>query len=77
MTELVKDQEFLVTVVKAIVNHPEDVEVTRDLDERGVLLTLKVNQEDMGYVIGRRFNCQSHSNTFKDHWRQKQRQIES
>ena len=53
MTELVKDQEFLVTVVKAIVNHPEDVEVTRDLDERGVLLTLKVNQEDMGYVIGR------------------------
>lgn len=53
MTELVKDQEFLVTVVKAIVNHPDDVEVTRDLDERGVLLTLKVNQEDMGYVIGR------------------------
>ncbi len=53
MTETVKDQEFLVTVVKAIVNHPEDVEVTRDLDERGVLLTLKVNQEDMGYVIGR------------------------
>ena len=39
MTETVKDQEFLVTVVKAIVNHPEDVEVTRDLDERGVLLT--------------------------------------
>ena len=53
MTETVKDQEFLLTVVKAIVNHPEDVEVTRDLDERGVLLTLKVNQEDMGYVIGR------------------------
>ncbi len=49
----VKDQEFLEIVVKAIVNHPEDVVVERTLDERGVLLTLKVNQEDMGYVIGR------------------------
>jgi len=49
----VKDQEFLETVVKAIVNHPDDVVVERTLDERGVLLTLKVNQEDMGYVIGR------------------------
>jgi len=53
MTEVVKDQDFLVAIIKAIVNHPEDVEVTRDLDERGVLLTLKVNREDMGYVIGR------------------------
>ncbi len=49
----VKDQEFLETIIKAIVNHPEDVIVDRTLDERGVLLTLKVNPEDMGYVIGR------------------------
>jgi uncharacterized protein len=53
MTATVKDQEFLETIVKGIVNHPEEVEVKRDLDERGVLLTLKVNREDMGYVIGR------------------------
>ncbi|MBU3965343.1 KH domain-containing protein [Patescibacteria group bacterium] len=49
----IKDQEFLEIVVKAIVNHPDDVVVERTLDERGVLLTLKVNPEDMGYVIGR------------------------
>lgn len=53
MTAIVKDQEFLETIVKGIVNHPEEVKVTRDLDERGVLLTLSVNREDMGYVIGR------------------------
>lgn len=48
------DQEFLEYVIKAIVGHPDDVAVDRTVDERGVLLTLKINQEDMGYVIGRR-----------------------
>lgn len=41
-------------LVKAIVNHPEDVVVDRRVDEMGVLLTLKINQADMGYVIGRK-----------------------
>ncbi len=41
-------------IVKAIVGHPENVEVDRTVDEMGVLLTLKINPEDMGYVIGRR-----------------------
>jgi len=40
-------------VVKAIVNHPNDVKTERTVDERGVLITLHINQEDMGYVIGR------------------------
>jgi len=47
------EQDFLEFVVKSIVNHSEDVVVDRTVDERGVLLTLHVNQEDMGYVIGR------------------------
>ncbi len=47
------DQEFVEYVVRAIVNHPEDVKTERIIDERGVLITLFVNQEDMGYVIGR------------------------
>lgn len=47
------DQEFVETVVKAIVGHPEDVQTERVIDERGVLITLKVNPADMGYVIGR------------------------
>ncbi len=48
-----KDQEFIDYVVKAIVNHPEDVKTERTVDERGVLITLDVNPSDMGYVIGR------------------------
>ena len=48
------DQEFLEYVVKAIVAHPGDVKAERNIDERGVLLTLDINPEDMGYVIGRR-----------------------
>ncbi len=47
------DQVFVEQVVKAIVNHPEDVKTERNIDERGVLITLHVNPEDMGYVIGR------------------------
>ncbi len=49
-----QDQQFLEFIAKAIVNHPEDVKSTRTVDERGVLLTLDVNQSDIGYVIGRR-----------------------
>lgn len=48
-----QDQEFVETIVKGIVNHPDDVKVERKVDEMGVLLTLKVNPEDMGALIGR------------------------
>ena len=47
------DREFVEFVVKSIVNHPESVEVSRTVDEMGVLLTLKVHPEDMALVIGR------------------------
>lgn len=47
------DQEFVESLVKAIVAHPTDVTTDRTVDEMGVLITLKVNPEDMGYVIGR------------------------
>lgn len=47
------DQEFLETVVKALVTHPEDVKVSRNVDEMGVLLSLRIHPEDMGQVIGR------------------------
>jgi len=49
-----KDKEFLEMIVKNIVANPNDVEVERTIDERGVLLTLKTNPADMGYVIGRK-----------------------
>ena len=47
------DQEFLEFLVKSIVDHPDDVVVDRKVDEMGVLLSLKVNREDMGQVVGR------------------------
>ena len=54
MAAKAQDQEFLEFVVKSIVGHPDDVKSERIVDERGVLLTLDINPEDMGYVIGRR-----------------------
>ena len=48
------DQQFVEYVIKNLVNHPDDVTVERKIDEKGVLLTLTVNPEDLGRVIGRR-----------------------
>lgn len=53
MAENTKDQEFVEYVIKGLVDHPEDVSTDRKVDEMGVLITLKVNPEDMGQVIGR------------------------
>lgn len=47
------DQEFLESIVQAIVANPGDVKTERAVDEMGVLLTLHINPADMGYVIGR------------------------
>lgn len=47
------DQEFLEYVVRSLVDNPDKVEIERSVDEMGVLLTLKVDQEDMGKIIGR------------------------
>lgn len=51
-----EDQQFLETVVKSLVDHPEDVKINRTVDEMGVLLTLDVHAEDMGKIIGRSGN---------------------
>ena len=48
-----QDQIFLEYVVKALVDNPDDVKINRTVDEMGVLLTLSVNNDDMGKVIGR------------------------
>src|SRR3989338_5783003 len=47
------DQAFLEFLVKSIVENPDKVEITRKVDEMGVLLTLKVDAKDMGLVVGR------------------------
>ena len=48
-----QDQQFLGYVVKALADHPEEVKITRTVDEMGVLLTLAVHKDDMGKIIGR------------------------
>ncbi len=53
MAKATPDQEFLEYLVKSIVEHPEKVEVSRKVDEMGVLLSLRVAPEDMGLIVGR------------------------
>lgn len=48
------DQQFVEFVVRSLVNNPDDVKVDRRVDEKGVLLELTVNPEDLGRVIGKR-----------------------
>lgn len=47
------DKEFVENVVKAIVDHPDDVKTKRSVDEMGVLIELSVHAEDMGKIIGK------------------------
>jgi uncharacterized protein len=47
------DKDFIEHVVKLIVDNPDDVNVSRAVDEMGVLITLQVSKEDMGKIIGK------------------------
>lgn len=47
------DRDFIEYVVKQIVDEPDAVEVTRRVDDLGVLITLRVGANDMGKVIGK------------------------
>lgn len=48
------DEQFVEFVVKSLVNKPDSVHVVRRIDEKGVLLELTVDPEDLGRVIGKR-----------------------
>lgn len=48
------DQQFVEFVVKSLVSKPDEVKVERRIDEKGVLLELTVDPEDLGRVIGKR-----------------------
>jgi predicted RNA-binding protein YlqC (UPF0109 family) len=54
--EKISEIEFLEFVVKALVDRPEDVKITRAVDEMGVLVSLSVHATDMGKVIGKEGN---------------------
>ena len=48
------DQQFVEYVVKSLVSKPDAVSIERRIDEKGVLLELTVDPEDLGRVIGKR-----------------------
>lgn len=53
MAETPVDQKVLETIVKSVVNNPDAVKVDRKVDEMGVLLSLRVDSQDMAQIIGR------------------------
>ena len=48
------DEQFVEYVVKSLVTKPDEVKVDRRIDEKGVLIELTVDPEDLGRVIGKR-----------------------
>jgi Predicted RNA-binding protein (contains KH domain) len=48
------DQQFVEYIVKTLVNNPDKVSIDRTIDEKGVLLSLEVDPEDVGRIIGKR-----------------------
>jgi uncharacterized protein len=48
------DQQFVEFIVKSLVGNPDAVVIERRIDEKGVLLELTVDPEDLGRVIGKR-----------------------
>ncbi len=46
-------RELIEYIAKTIVNAPDDVQVTQEEDERGIILKLQVADDDKGRVIGK------------------------
>lgn len=47
------DHTYLDFTIKALVDNPDAVVISRSVDEMGVLLTLTVHPDDMGKIIGK------------------------
>jgi uncharacterized protein len=48
------DQQFVEYIIKSLVGNPDAVSIDRRVDDKGVLLELTVDPEDLGRVIGKR-----------------------
>lgn len=46
-------KELVEVIAKSLVDHPEDVRVEEEQEDRQVTLRLHVDEDDMGKVIGR------------------------
>lgn len=47
-------ESWLTTVLSRLVTKPKEIEVVKTIDEQGVLFTVKVADEDVGKVIGKK-----------------------
>lgn len=45
--------QVLQTILMNLVTVPQDIKITKNVDEQGVLLSVIVNPQDMGIIIGR------------------------
>ena len=50
---MIEPKDYLEYIAKGLVENPDDVIVTKSVDDMGVLLTLEVNPADMGQIIGK------------------------
>jgi predicted RNA-binding protein YlqC (UPF0109 family) len=48
------DEQFVMYIVQGIVENPDDVKIERTEDDKGTLLSLTVNPDDLGRVIGKK-----------------------
>ena len=46
-------RELLETIVKSLVEKPDEVQITENHGEYSMIIELKVSQDDMGKVIGK------------------------
>ena len=46
-------KDLVATIAKALVDAPDQVVVTEQENEKGIVVTLKVDQADIGKVIGK------------------------
>jgi predicted RNA-binding protein YlqC (UPF0109 family) len=51
-----KEVDFLQFIVENLVDNKEDIVIERIEDELWILLTLKVNKDDMWVIIGKAWN---------------------
>jgi predicted RNA-binding protein YlqC (UPF0109 family) len=47
-------RELVETMAKALVDNPDQVEVTEIVGEHTLMIELKVAKEDMGHIIGKK-----------------------
>lgn len=46
-------EDYLSTVVRPLLKHPDSLLVARSTDDLGVLLSVKTHKEDMGTIVGK------------------------